>query len=115
VVEADHHLPALLASERNPSAAEGFSAKPEGNSSVTSYGKLQIECPPLHQEESMESSKPDTSMTNDVLHIPAESKLSAEAIAKAVAHHNKHRGGGQEKNPATKPNSGKKQGGSKSK
>jgi hypothetical protein len=44
----------------------------------------------------MESSKPDTSMTNDVLHIPAESKLSAEAIAKAVAHHNKHRGGGRQ-------------------
>lgn len=106
-------MPTLLASERNPGAAEGFSAKPEGNSSVTSNGKLQIEYPPLHQEESMDSSKPETS-TNDVLHIPAESKLSAEAIAKAVAHHNKHHGGGQEKNPATKPNSGKKQG-SKSK
>lgn len=63
----------------------------------------------------MESSKPDTSIANDVLHIPAESKLSAEAIAKALAHHNKHHGSGQQKNPATKPNSGKKQGGSKSK
>ena len=63
----------------------------------------------------MESSKTDNATANDVLHIPAQSKLSAEAIAKAVAHHNKHHGGGQQETPATKPNSGKKQGGSKSK
>lgn len=30
------------------------------------------------------------SVTEDVLHIPAQSKLTPEEIAKAVAHHNKH-------------------------
>jgi hypothetical protein len=64
----------------------------------------------------MERSKPDTSITNDVLHIPSESKLSAEAIAKAIAHHNKHHSGGeQQKNSAVKPGSGKKSGATKSK
>jgi hypothetical protein len=61
----------------------------------------------------MESSKPDTS--NDVLHIPAESKLSPEAIAKAVAHHNHKHGGAQEKDPAAQQASGKKSGAQKAK
>lgn len=30
------------------------------------------------------------SITEDVLHIPAQTKLTPEEIAKAVAHHNKH-------------------------
>ena len=30
------------------------------------------------------------SVTEDVLHIPAQSKLTPEEVAKAVAHHNKH-------------------------
>ena len=32
----------------------------------------------------------DTSITDDVLHLGSASKLSAEEIAKAVAHHNRH-------------------------
>ena len=30
------------------------------------------------------------SVTEDVLHIPAQTRLTPEEIAKAVAHHNKH-------------------------
>lgn len=37
-----------------------------------------------------QSTRPLTSVSDDVLHIPSTSKLSPEEIAKAVAHHNKH-------------------------
>ena len=47
------------------------------------------------------------SVTDDVLHIPAESKLTPEDIAKAVAHHNKHHKDRTEK-PAPGTKSGKK-------
>ena len=36
------------------------------------------------------SNQPATSVSDDILHIPAVSKLTPEEIAKAVAHHNKH-------------------------
>jgi hypothetical protein len=36
------------------------------------------------------SNQPATSVSDDVLHIPAVSKMTPEEIAKAVAHHNKH-------------------------
>ncbi len=36
------------------------------------------------------SNQPATSVSDDVLHIPAVSKLTPEEVAKAVAHHNKH-------------------------
>jgi len=32
----------------------------------------------------------ETSISDDVLHIPNTSKLTPEQISKAVAHHNKH-------------------------
>jgi hypothetical protein len=31
-----------------------------------------------------------SAISDDVLHIPAASKLTPEEIAKAIAHHNKH-------------------------
>jgi hypothetical protein len=37
------------------------------------------------------TNQPLTSASDDVLHIPSARKLTAEEIAKAVAHHNKHR------------------------
>jgi len=43
------------------------------------------------------------SVTSDVLHIPAERKMTPEEIAKAVAHHNKHHKDKSEKTaPAAK-------------
>ena len=38
----------------------------------------------------MEKRETPLDVSKDVLHIPAETKLSAEEIAKAVAHHNRH-------------------------
>jgi hypothetical protein len=78
------------------------------DSSVTLHGSLQIERPPLKKEKSMETTKSDTSITNDVLHLGSESKLSAEAIAKAVAHHNRHHSGDQPQQAAAKAGAGKK-------
>jgi hypothetical protein len=46
-----------------------------------------------------------TSVTNDVLHADSHSSLSAEAIAKAIAHHNRHHSGTE---AAAKPDAGKK-------
>jgi hypothetical protein len=37
----------------------------------------------------------DTSITNDVLHLGSQSKLSPEEIAKALAHHKRHHSGDQ--------------------
>ena len=52
-----------------------------------------------------QSSRPLTSVSDDVLHIPSTSKLSPEEIAKAVAHHNKHHKDkvGKAAAPAAKP------------
>lgn len=43
----------------------------------------------------METSAAQSSANNDVLHIPSNSKLSPEEIAKAIAHHKKHHHEGQ--------------------
>jgi hypothetical protein len=56
----------------------------------------------------MATTESSSSVANDVLHLGSESKLSAEAIAKAIAHHNKHHHGGQEQNAPAKPAQGKK-------
>jgi hypothetical protein len=37
-----------------------------------------------------QSTRPPTSVSDDVLRIPPVTKLTPEEIAKAVAHHNKH-------------------------
>jgi hypothetical protein len=36
------------------------------------------------------SNQSETSISDDVLHIPNTSKLTPEEVSKAVAHHNKH-------------------------
>jgi hypothetical protein len=46
-----------------------------------------------------------SSVGSDVLHIPATSKLSPEAIAKALAHHNRHH---HEEAPAANAKPGKR-------
>jgi hypothetical protein len=43
-----------------------------------------------------------SAVANDVLHLGSESKLSAEAIAKAIAHHNRHHHGDQPEQAAAK-------------
>ena len=48
-----------------------------------------------------------SAISDDVLHIPAVSRLTPEEIAKAVAHHNKHHKDKPEKFAANAP-SGKK-------
>ncbi len=50
----------------------------------------------------MESTKTDNAIQNDVLHLGSPSKLSPEAVAKALAHHNRHHGGEQSKQAAAK-------------
>ncbi len=50
----------------------------------------------------MDTVAPTTSQPNDVLHIPPQSKLSPEEIAKALAHHNKHHHGDQPAQAAAK-------------
>jgi hypothetical protein len=57
----------------------------------------------------METTKSDQAIANDVLHLGSPSKLSAEAIAKAVAHHNKNHSGKPAPGAAPKPAAGNKQ------
>jgi hypothetical protein len=49
--------------------------------------------PAFDREIQMETVKTDPAITNDVLHLGSQSKLSPEEIAKALAHHNRHHGG----------------------
>jgi hypothetical protein len=63
----------------------------------------------------MDTKKPDTEITNDVLHIENQSKLSPEAIAKAVAHHEKNHKGDRKENGAVSIDSGKRPGSGKPK
>jgi hypothetical protein len=78
------------------------------------YGSLQIERPALKQEKEMETPESNNSIANDVLHLGSQSKLSAEEIAKAVAHHKRHHGGDQPQDAAAKAGTGKKPAGRKS-
>jgi hypothetical protein len=56
----------------------------------------------------MEQTKPNTSIANDVLHFENNSKLSAEDIAKAIAHHDRHHGGKQPQETPAKIKADKK-------
>ena len=56
----------------------------------------------------MDTTNPDTSVTDDVLHLGSPTKLSDEAIAKALAHHNRHHGGDKTQDAAAQPATGKK-------
>ncbi len=57
----------------------------------------------------MDTSQSNTAITDDVLHNPDHARLSAEAIAKALAHHNKRHSSEREQNLAKKQTGGKKQ------
>lgn len=56
----------------------------------------------------METSKPDSAIENDVLHLGSTTKLTPEQIAKAIAHHKHHHGNQPSQAAASKP-TGKKQ------
>ena len=56
----------------------------------------------------MGTTNPDTSVTDDVLHLGSPTKLSDEAIAKALAHHNRHHGGDKTQDAAAQAAAGKK-------
>ena len=59
----------------------------------------------------MEDKKPTLDTSSDVLHIPSQTKLTPEQVAKAVAHHNRHHPTDQQRQPAkaaTKEAPGKK-------
>ena len=64
--------------------------------------------------ETAESKSPTTqnsassSVSEDVLHLGSPTKLSAEEVAKAIAHHNRHHSGDQPKQAAAKNAQGKK-------
>jgi hypothetical protein len=79
-----------------------------------------MEPPASNKEESMPTNQPTEnaqstgSVERDVLHIPSQSSMSPEEIAKALAHHQRHHGGEQPQ-AAAKTGSGKKQGATKSK
>jgi hypothetical protein len=62
----------------------------------------------LNKEISMEPTKTDPTIENDVLHLGSPSKLSAEEIAKALAHHKRHHSGDQPQQAAAKLAGGKK-------
>jgi len=65
------------------------------NLSVILYGSMQIKRHVLQQEEQMNTPESNTATQDEILHSGPGSKLSAEEIAKAVAHHNRHHGGDQ--------------------
>jgi hypothetical protein len=56
----------------------------------------------------MEQNQSNTAVANDVLHNDHPTKLSAEEIAKALAHHNKRHAAEQSKKDAPKTAPGKK-------
>jgi hypothetical protein len=56
----------------------------------------------------MEPNPSKSAIENDVLHFENHSPLSAEAIAKAIAHHKKHHAGEQKMEAPSKSGSGKK-------
>jgi hypothetical protein len=56
----------------------------------------------------METAKTDNSIASDVLHLGSATKLSAEEIAKALAHHKRHHSGDQPQQAAAKTSGGKK-------
>jgi hypothetical protein len=58
----------------------------------------------------METPATDKTIEEDVLHLGSESHLSAEEIAKAVAHHNRHHGGSEPHDAAAKTEAEKKPG-----
>lgn len=61
----------------------------------------------------METTKSDSSITKDVLHLGSPSHLSPEEIAKAVAHHKRHHSGDQPEKAAAKAAGGNKPAGCK--
>jgi hypothetical protein len=63
---------------------------------------LQMKRPALQKENSMDTAGSDKSIANDVLHLGSQSKLTAEEIAKAVAHHKRHHSGSQPQQAAGK-------------
>ena len=69
---------------------------------MTECGSLQIKRHVLKQEEQMETTGSNTSIADDVLHLGSPTKLSDEAIAKALAHHNRHHHGDQPEQAAAK-------------
>jgi hypothetical protein len=75
---------------------------------VTLCGSLQIERPALKEENPMDTAGSNNSVATDVLHLGSQSKLSAEEIAKAVAHHKRHHSGDQPQQAAAKAGGGKK-------
>jgi hypothetical protein len=56
----------------------------------------------------MDTNPSKSAIENDVLHFENHSKLTAEQIAKAVAHHNKHHSGEQKMEAPSKSGGGKK-------
>jgi hypothetical protein len=57
----------------------------------------------------MEPTKSTDAPADDVLHIEAQSKLTSEEVAKALAHHNRHHHGEQPAAAQAKPAPAKKQ------
>ena len=51
----------------------------------------------------METSKPDSAIENDVLHLGSTTKLTPEQIAKAIAHHKHHHGNQPSRPPRPSP------------
>lgn len=62
---------------------------------MTLCGSIQRGALPSTKEKSMESTESNKPIADDVLHLGSQSKLSPEEIAKALAHHNRHHGGGE--------------------
>lgn len=56
----------------------------------------------------MEPAKTDPALKNDVPNLGPGTRLSAEEIAKAVAHHNRHHPAGHDQAVAAKAGMGKK-------
>ena len=76
------------------------------------HGGLKFGRPPLKKEKSMDTTKSDDAIANDVLHLGG-SKLTPEEIAKALAHHKRHHSGDQPQQAAAKAAGGKKPAGRK--
>jgi hypothetical protein len=75
---------------------------------VTLRGSLQIDRHVLIREKQMGTTETNDSIKDDVLHLGTETKLTAEEVAKAQAHHDRHHHGDQPQQAAAKTAPGKK-------
>jgi hypothetical protein len=107
VAEADEYDHPCLTQSAFFSAAEDVPPSPKGLV-CDLVRQLADRAPCLERGKNMDTAGSNQSIQDDVLHLGSATKLTAEEIAKAVAHHKRHHSGDQPAQAAAKAGGGKK-------